>query len=96
MANLQPKQFTHTVEQKDGGWSGSVTPFAATSAAHAKAMIEKSGTHKVTTGVSPKAFASGQYRETDSSATRKVMENSKMRGGKRVLKSTYPHQEPHF
>ena len=50
MYNLQPKQFTHTVEQKDGGWSGSVTPFAATSAAHAKAMIEKSGTHKVTTG----------------------------------------------
>ena len=50
MSNLQPKQFTHTVEQKDGGWSGSVTPFAATSAAHAKAMIEKSETHKVTTG----------------------------------------------
>lgn len=51
---------------------------------------------KVNTGVSPKAFASGQYREIDSSATRKVMENSEMRGGKRVLKSTYPHQEPHF
>lgn len=57
---------------------------------------EKQFTRTVTTGVSPKALASGQYRETDSSATRKVMENSEMRGGKRVLKSTYPHQEPHF
>jgi hypothetical protein len=96
MPNLQPQQFTHVVEQKDGGWSGSVTPMGAKSAAESKAMIEQSGTHRVTTGVSPKAFASGQYRETDSSATRKVMENSEMRGGKRVLKSSYPHQEPHF
>jgi hypothetical protein len=52
MPNLQPQQFTHTVEQKDGGWSGSVTPLGAKSAEHAKAIIEKGGQYKVTTGKS--------------------------------------------
>lgn len=52
MSNLQPKQFTHTVEAKDGSWSGSVTPMGAKTAEHAKAIIEKSGQYKVTTGKS--------------------------------------------
>jgi hypothetical protein len=43
------KQFTHTVKAKDGSWSGSVTPMGASSAAHAKAIIEQGGKYEVTT-----------------------------------------------
>ena len=42
--------FTHSVSAKDGSWSGSVTPMAATSPAHAKGIIEQDGKYKVTTG----------------------------------------------
>jgi len=49
MHNLSPKQFTFQAKEKaPGGWSGSVTPLGATSAAHARAMVEQSGTHEVT------------------------------------------------
>jgi hypothetical protein len=47
-------------------------------------------------GVSPESFASGKYRETSPSATRKVMENSKVIGGRRILTSNYPQEKPHF
>jgi hypothetical protein len=50
MPDLQSKQFTHTVQAKDGSWSGSVTPMGAKSAAHAKSMIEQGGEYEVTTG----------------------------------------------
>jgi hypothetical protein len=42
--------FTHSVKAKDGSWSGSVTPLHATSAAHAKGIIEEGGKYEVTTG----------------------------------------------
>ena len=42
--------FTHSVKAKDGSWSGSVTPMGATSAAHAKGIIEQGGKYEVTTG----------------------------------------------
>jgi|APGre2960657404_1045060.scaffolds.fasta_scaffold650041_1 hypothetical protein len=42
--------FTHSVRAKDGSWSGSVTPMGATSAAHAKGIIEQDGKYEVTTG----------------------------------------------
>ena len=42
--------FTHSVKAKDGSWSGSVTPMGASSAAHAKGIIEQGGKYEVTTG----------------------------------------------
>lgn len=42
--------FTHSVKAKDGSWSGSVTPMGASSAAHAKGIIEQDGKYEVTTG----------------------------------------------
>jgi hypothetical protein len=42
--------FTHSVRSKDGSWSGSVTPMGATSADHAKGIIEQDGKYEVTTG----------------------------------------------
>lgn len=42
--------FTHSVKAKDGSWSGSVTPMGATSADHAKGIIEQDGKYEVTTG----------------------------------------------
>jgi len=42
--------FTHSVKAKDGSWSGSVTPMGASSAAHAKGIIEEGGKYEVTTG----------------------------------------------
>lgn len=46
----QRGSFTHSVRAKDGSWSGSVTPMNATSAAHAKGIIEQDGKYEVTTG----------------------------------------------
>jgi hypothetical protein len=43
------QSFTHTAKAKDGSWSGSVTPMGASSAAHAKAIIEQGGKYEVTT-----------------------------------------------
>jgi hypothetical protein len=42
--------FTHSVKAKDGSWSGSVTPMGASSADHAKGIIEQDGKYEVTTG----------------------------------------------
>ena len=42
--------FTHSVRAKDGSWSGSVTPMNATSADHARGIIEQDGKYEVTTG----------------------------------------------
>jgi hypothetical protein len=42
--------FYSQCRAKDGSWSGSVTPMGATSADHAKGIIEQDGKYEVTTG----------------------------------------------
>jgi hypothetical protein len=65
VSNLSQQQFTHTAKAKDGSWSGSVTPMGASSAAHAKAIIEQGGKYEVTTGKGEdNRFSGGSFGPT--------------------------------